>query len=116
MTVLYPFTLHLRLFELRDRFSDNKLSHTVCPELFGHWRFSETSDPIVEIPKGEHSYMQKYTFDPFPNLKAIKAADDCKKGQKQFFGLNFSTVGPILMKFWHKAFLRSPLHDTKNYA
>ena len=49
---------------------------TVCPELFGHWRFSETSDLIVKIQKGMHSYMQKLTFDPFPKLKAIKAVND----------------------------------------
>ena len=60
--------------------------------------------------------MQKYTFDPFPNLKATKVTNDWEKGQKQFFGLNFWTIGPILMKFWHNAFLRSPLHDTKNFA
>ena len=49
---------------------------TVCPELFGLWHFSEPSDPIVKIPKGVHSYMQKYTFDPFPNLKATKVTND----------------------------------------
>ena len=49
---------------------------TACHKLFGHWRFSETSDPIVKIPKGVQSYMQKYTFDPFPNLKATKVTND----------------------------------------
>ena len=89
---------------------------TVCPELFGHWRFSETSDPIVKIPKGVHSYMQKYTFDPFPNLKAIKAADDWEKGWKQFFELNFWTVGPILLELWYKAHIWNEIFDNKNFA
>ena len=32
-----------------------------------------------------HSYMQKLTFDQFPNLKAIKATEDLEKGQIQVF-------------------------------
>ena len=49
---------------------------TACHKLFVHWRFSETSDPIVKIPKGIHSYTQKLTFDTLPNLKATKVTDD----------------------------------------
>ena len=43
-------------------FISSKFKHTACHKLFVHWRFSETSDPIVKIPKGMHSYTQKLTF------------------------------------------------------